>query len=333
MAILPDKNLLEGTKEPETTTGEFRLAMGNLRQFIAELLGNDSSKKQDARDTLGAQEKYRADAAGTADALTAAFTPPILKPLHGLHAQVRAKEANTNAAPTFRADETGALPVVKGNNLPLLPGDIAGDGHWLEMKYDATLNKWVLENPACGVSVDAFMEPKLAEKADKTELDEKLAGKLDNTEKIPVGSVIAVAGNVTPDGYLHCNGAPLLISVYPELFAVIGYTYGGDGATMFHLPDLRNRWMRGSDKAGGVLAAGLPNLYGTITDFCWSYGPEPNGTGVFAGSYTGGGSGAYNSNTGGPAMVVFNASLSNGIYGASDTVCPPSINVRYCIKY
>ena len=48
MTRLPDRNLLEGTKQPETTTGEFRLAMGNLRQFIADLLGTDSAEKQTA---------------------------------------------------------------------------------------------------------------------------------------------------------------------------------------------------------------------------------------------------------------------------------------------
>ena len=238
MAILPDKNLLDGTKLPETTTGEFRLAMGNLRQFIAELLGTDSSKKQDARDVFGAQEKYRAEAAGTADALTAAFDQPILKPLHGMHVQVRAKAANTSAAPTLKADETSALPIVKGNNLPLLPGDIAGDGHWLEMKYDATLNKWVLENPACGVSVEAFMAPKLAEKADKTELDEKadkieLMEKLDKSEGIPSGLIAmwsGLADNI-PSGWLLCNGQ--------------------NGT-----PDLRDRFIVGAGNAYAVYARG-----------------------------------------------------------------------------
>ena len=329
MAILPDKNLLEGTKEPETTTGEFRLAMGNLRQFIAELLGTDSAKKQDARDTLGAQEKYRAEAEGTADALTATFDQPILKPLHGLHVQVRAKAANTTATPTLKADETSALPIVKGNNLPLLPGDIAGDGHWLEMKYDATLNKWVLENPACGISVDAFMEPKLAEKADKTELDEKLAGKLDTGEKTPIGTVIAVAGNVTPDGYLHCNGAQLLTTAYPELFAVIGYTYGGDGATVFRLPDYRNSLISGADTAGIHVTAGLPNISGYATSVCGVF----NGAGgafkitATAGDFDGQGSWAAST------RFEIDASCSNPIYGASDTVRPPSLTVRYCIKY
>ena len=53
MTKLPDKDLLDGTKKPETTTGEFRLAMGNIRQFLFELFGDESSDKETARQTLG----------------------------------------------------------------------------------------------------------------------------------------------------------------------------------------------------------------------------------------------------------------------------------------
>ncbi len=53
MTKLPAKALLDGTKNPETTTGEFRLAMGNIRQFLFELFGDESSDKETARQTLG----------------------------------------------------------------------------------------------------------------------------------------------------------------------------------------------------------------------------------------------------------------------------------------
>ena len=178
MTRLPDRNLLEGTKHPEPTTGEFRLAMGNLRQFIADLLGTDSADKQEPRNVFGVQEKYRAEASGTPDELAATFDQTITRPIHGLHVQLRASAPNTSAAPTFRADETGAIPIVKGNGLPLLPGDIAGDGHWLELKYDAKLEKWVLENPAFGIAV----MPVVNEKADKWEVAAQLARKLDKSE-------------------------------------------------------------------------------------------------------------------------------------------------------
>lgn len=98
----------------------------------------------------------RASAGGTANALTGAFTPAIAA-LPGapdtLLVLVRAGAANTTATPTFAADGTAAKTIVKGNNLPLLAGDIAGAGHWLELQYDPALDKWVLQNPAFGVSL------------------------------------------------------------------------------------------------------------------------------------------------------------------------------------
>lgn len=53
MTKLPERNVLDGTKSPETTTGEFRLAIGNVRQYLAELFGEESTDKETARQTLG----------------------------------------------------------------------------------------------------------------------------------------------------------------------------------------------------------------------------------------------------------------------------------------
>lgn len=94
-----------------------------------------------------------ANAAGTVDAITAAFTPAIaaLPAAPGtLSVFVRATGANTSTTPTFKADALAAKTIVKGNNVPLLAGDIAGASHWLELQYDPTLDKWVLQNPTHG---------------------------------------------------------------------------------------------------------------------------------------------------------------------------------------
>ena len=43
-------------------------------------------------------------------------------------------------------------------------------------------------------------------------------------------------------GWLVCNGAAMPRLVYPELFAVIGTTFGvGDGMTTFNLPDFKGK--------------------------------------------------------------------------------------------
>lgn len=92
-------------------------------------------------------------AAGTADVLTGAFNPAIITlPSTGLRLRVRATLANATTTPTFQADATTAYTIVKGNNLPLAVGDIAGAGMWLDLDWDNTLSVWVLLNPATGVT-------------------------------------------------------------------------------------------------------------------------------------------------------------------------------------
>ena len=54
MTKLPSKELLDGTKDPETTTGEFRTAMGQMRDYLGGLLGENSADKEAARAALGA---------------------------------------------------------------------------------------------------------------------------------------------------------------------------------------------------------------------------------------------------------------------------------------
>lgn len=94
-----------------------------------------------------------AAAGGTADAITAAFSPAITALSDGLLLHVRAAAANATTAPTFTPADgvIAAKAVVKGNGLALVAGDIAGVGRWLLLQYDATLDKWVLLNPATGV--------------------------------------------------------------------------------------------------------------------------------------------------------------------------------------
>lgn len=92
--------------------------------------------------------------AGTADAITAAFTPAIaaLPAAPGtLAVRTRAGFANATATPTFSPNGLTPKTIVKGANLPLAIGDIPGAGAWIELVYDATLDKWVLQNPANGI--------------------------------------------------------------------------------------------------------------------------------------------------------------------------------------
>lgn len=53
-----------------------------------------------------------------------------------------------------------------------------------------------------------------------------------------VGSMYYYTGKEAPEGWLFCRGQSVLKKDYPELYEVIGDTYGST-ATTFNLPDLR----------------------------------------------------------------------------------------------
>ena len=147
----------------------------------------------------------------------------------------------------------------------------------------------------------------------------------------PVGTIIAVAYTGVPEGYMHCNGAAVNRTTYVNLFNKIGTTYGaGDGSTTFNLPNLMNRFIEGSNTAGTVLAAGLPNITGHFsTALEWSQGR-------FDGAFrrvNQDGSGPEGSAWSNSQLISFDASRSSAIYGASTTVQPPAMTVIYCIKY
>lgn len=69
----------------------------------------------------------------------------------------------------------------------------------------------------------------------------------------PPGSVIFVAKNSAPTGFLKANGAAVSRSTYSALYTAIGTTFGaGDGSTTFNLPDLRGEFLRGWDDSRGI---------------------------------------------------------------------------------
>jgi len=91
-------------------------------------------------------------AGGTSDAITATFFPATDQLTDGRLMIVRCNTANTTTTPTFNPDGLGAKPIVKGSNNPLEIGDISGLGFHLILSYDSALDKFVLNNPARGVS-------------------------------------------------------------------------------------------------------------------------------------------------------------------------------------
>jgi hypothetical protein len=68
---------------------------------------------------------------------------------------------------------------------------------------------------------------------------------------IPKGSIFPFAGDKAPQGWAVCDGSLLSTAQFSELFAVIGYRYGGNG-TKFALPDLRDEFIRGASSSRKV---------------------------------------------------------------------------------
>lgn len=78
----------------------------------------------------------------------------------------------------------------------------------------------------------------------------------------PVGSLQAYAGASAPTGWLLCDGTSYTTAAYPELYSVLGYTYGGSGSN-FNVPDLRGRVPMGAGTGTGLNASGTGAPTGT----------------------------------------------------------------------
>lgn len=185
--------------------------------------------------------------------------------------------------------------------------------------------------------VIAFGVPSAVGQADKdgilaelelhgTELN-RLDKKADAT--IAPGFVMPFAANADPEGWLFCNGATVSRTTYANLFKAIGTLYGaGDGSTTFHLPNSIDRFIEGSGTAGSYKAPGLPNFTGTIRSFSGATGGAFSQGGTYTMEDPGSSGSSYANVT-----VTLNPATVNGIYGASNTVQPPAVTMRYFIKY
>lgn len=134
----------------------------------------------------------------------------------------------------------------------------------------------------------------------------------------PPGKIAPFAQSAVPAGWLACNGASVATATYPALFAAIGYTYGGAGAS-FSLPDLRGEFLRGADGGRGVDAG---RVIGS-----WQAGQMPYHTHSISSSPSGG-------NDGFEGAANSGASQSGGAGGTENGSenRPRNVAVLYCIK-
>ena len=76
-----------------------------------------------------------------------------------------------------------------------------------------------------------------------------------------------------PAGWLLCDGSVLNKSAYPELAAVLGSTYGGNGTTTFAVPDMRGRFPLGVSTSHPLKGTGSTGGSENATLVSHSHGP------------------------------------------------------------
>jgi len=233
-------------------------------------------------------------------------------------------------------------------NYPTYNAAVVGSGKPLPSGYPLGAVLWY---PAGGYFVRSLV-------ADNTESDLTNTTKwakitvsaADLLQAVPTGSVQPYAGASIPAGWLLCDGSAVSRTDYAALFAAIGTLYGtGDGSTTFNLPDFTDKtfWGGTAGQAGTVKTAGLPNITGecgqfggenrasnnnayystNFYDYPWANVDGAIGIKLGAKKNTG----AEGSN--GIDRLYINAANSNSIYGNSETVQPPAIQVPFIIKY
>ena len=153
---------------------------------------------------------------------------------------------------------------------------------------------------------------------------------------IPVGTVIWSMAASVPAGFLLCNGATVGRSTYPDLADALGIS---SSAETFQLPNLIDKFIEGSNVAGVVKDAGLPNItgeYKAIGNYSIFWAGSAGGgiscTGAFSGDTDGQRSNSSAQSGNAPSRLLFDASRSSSIYGNSNTVQPPSVTALPCIK-
>ncbi len=151
---------------------------------------------------------------------------------------------------------------------------------------------------------------------------------------IETGSVITVASDTVPSGYLECDGSTISRTTYSDLFTAISDLYGvGDGVNTFEIPDYRGMFLRAWDNSAGI----DPDAATRIDSGDGSTTGDNVGTrqaeGVLSHTHSvRDGNGSTHGITSGSDQSVPTAAYgSSGGYGGNETR-PVNVNVMLCIK-
>jgi microcystin-dependent protein len=184
---------------------------------------------------------------------------------------------------------------------------------------------------------------------------------LTSIQGVNTGIVVPWGSASVPSGFLLCDGTSYSTTTYAALFAVIGYTYGGSGAS-FNIPDLQDKTVVAASvsnskslaQSGGAnTVSPTGNIGGSVAATTLATTQIPSHNHTFQGDIPGGGSvnqGSYqvgagpgnvfNTNDATPAISVNNAgggqshthNLSATFTGSANSVLQPYLVLNYIIK-
>lgn len=155
---------------------------------------------------------------------------------------------------------------------------------------------------------------------------------------VPPGTSLPYNGGTIPNGYLLEDGTVYNIVDYPNLFAAISNTFGGDGITTFAVPNSTRRILMGSGGSGtAIIGNAVGNSGGeeahvqTLAELAAHTHPPLAPMTAFNGPPTIS-SGAFPVSPPGDTFAVAATTGSSGSSAASNIIQPSRI-VNWMIKY
>jgi hypothetical protein len=242
-----------------------------------------------------------------------------------------AKSAVTNS----KLRNSAALSVIgNSTNAAAEPADIAaGTDGFVLRRSGTTLGFGQIT--AAGIAADAVTTAKIA-------TGSITAAKLSSEIfLVPAGAVMAFAMNSVPAGWLPCNGAPVLISAYPNLASAIycgdalnptaGYGYKVTSSTgttrsttgtYITVPDLRGYFVRGhGTNADGTVSGSFgAKQADEFKSHSHTY-TQPKTPGSY-----------YDNNNDEVGVKELTTNAASGLTGGTETR-PKNIAMLYCIKF
>jgi microcystin-dependent protein len=129
-----------------------------------------------------------------------------------------------------------------------------------------------------------------------------------------------------------CDGSAISRSLYPDLFALIGTTWGaGDGSTTFNLPDMRGRFVLGMGQGAGLANRALAAIGGEENHQLAVTELASHTHTVSGGPFMVLGAGASVITAGGNQIATAGSTLGAGGNTAHNNM-PPFLVITYIIK-